>query len=136
MLSKTKSKTIKIFCALLLLALVMPFTFSAGGQKAQTAKGAETEYGVDLAYGRRVVSTEAESGDVLNTYAVDANPDTRYASKAQDDAYFYIDLGNTEKINKLFLNFFIAFVLVFKLCNILTRHCQNFIFCQNRLTAD
>ena len=115
MLSKTKSKTIKIFCALLLLALVMPFTFSAGGQKAQTAKGAETEYGVDLAYGRRVVSTEAESGDVLNTYAVDANPDTRYASKAQDDAYFYIDLGNTEKINKIVIDWESAYASEYKL---------------------
>ena len=115
MLSKTKSKTIRILCALLFLALGMTFALSAGGLKTETARGAETEYGVDLAYGRRVSSTEAESGDVLNTYAVDANPDTRYASRGEDDAYFYVDLGNTEKINKIVIDWEAAYASEYKL---------------------
>lgn len=115
MLSKTKIKTLKAICALLILALGIALVFSEGGLKEQTARGAEKEYGVDLAYGRRVVSTEAESGDVLNTYAVDADPTSRYASKAQDDAFFYVDLGSTEKINKIVIDWEDAYASEYKL---------------------
>ena len=115
MLSKTKIKTVRIFSAMLVLALGIALVFSAGGLKEQTARGAEKEYGVDLAYGRRVVSTEAESGEVLNTYAVDADPTSRYASKAQDDAFFYVDLGSTEKINKIVIDWESAYASEYRL---------------------
>ena len=115
MLSKIKIKTVRIFSAMLVLALGIALVFSAGGLKEQTARGAEKEYGVDLAYGRRVVSTEAESGEVLNTYAVDADPTSRYASKAQDDAFFYVDLGSTEKINKIVIDWESAYASEYRL---------------------
>lgn len=68
----------------------------------------EDEYGVDLAYGRRVVSTE-NTDDCVNTNAVDGNPDTRYAAKAQDDAYLYVDLGSVEKVKRVVIDWEAAF---------------------------
>ena len=98
------------------LAFTLAFAVSAivgaavfGGKNAKVASGETAEYGVDLACGRRIVSTEAESGEVANTYAVDGKGDTRYASKQKDDAFYYIDLGNTEKVNKVVIDWEAAY---------------------------
>lgn len=75
---------------------------------ANTHADGDTQYGVDLAFGRRVVSTES-TDDNYNNKAVDANPDTRYASKEQDDAYFYVDLGSVEKIKRVVIDWEAAY---------------------------
>ena len=69
---------------------------------------AQEVYGVDLAYGRRVVSTE-HTDDNYNSRAVDGNADTRYASKERDDAYFYVDLGSTERVKRVVIDWEAAF---------------------------
>jgi predicted GH43/DUF377 family glycosyl hydrolase len=68
----------------------------------------ERDYGVDLAFGRRVVSTPHTDGN-LNTHAVDANGGTRYASQEKDDAFYYIDLGSKEKIGKVVIDWEAAY---------------------------
>ena len=68
----------------------------------------EDIYGVDLAYGRRVVSTE-HTDDNYNSRAVDGDPSTRYASKETDDAYFYVDLGSVEKVKKVVIDWEAAY---------------------------
>ncbi len=65
-------------------------------------------YGVDLAFGRRVVSTP-HTDDNTNTRAVDANPDSRYASQEIDDAFFYVDLGSMEKIKRIVITWEAAY---------------------------
>ena len=46
----------------------------------------EVEYGVDLAFGRRVVSS-GHTDDHINLHAVDARSDTRYAAVRDDNAF-------------------------------------------------
>ena len=74
-----------------------------------TADDVGDGYGVDLAFGRRVASAAAESSDKNNTYAVDGNSSTRYASEHKDDAWFYVDLGNVEKVNKVVIDWEAAY---------------------------
>lgn len=74
-----------------------------------TADTVDDGYGVDLAYGRRVSSTKEESGDKKNTLAVDGKSDTRYASEHKDDAWFYVDLGNVEKVKKVVIDWEAAY---------------------------
>lgn len=72
-------------------------------------KAEETDsYGVDLAFGRRVVSSPHTDGN-LNVHAVDADPSTRYASIEADDAFFYIDLGSKEKIKRIVIDWEAAY---------------------------
>ena len=66
------------------------------------------EYGADLAFGRRVVST-ANTDEHQNIRAVDGNPLTRYAAQADHNAYFYVDLGSIEKIGKVVIDFEAAY---------------------------
>ena len=81
---------------ILIIMLALLFVCSLAATTQGTARAVDhIEYGVDLAYGRRVVSTEASGGN-NNVYAVDNNPDTRYASRYQDDVFWYVDLGSTE----------------------------------------
>jgi len=68
----------------------------------------EPAYGVDLAYNRRVVSTGSLDGN-LNTFAVDANPGTRYAASNSDVAYFYVNLGSKEKVGKVVIDWEAAY---------------------------
>jgi len=72
------------------------------------------EYGVDLAYGRRVVST-ASTDNNNNVLAVDGNASTRYASVGSDDAYFYVDLGSTEKVGKVIIDWEAAYASEYSL---------------------
>ena len=104
------------------VAFTLAFAVSAivgaavfGGKNVKSASGETVKYGVDLACGRRIVSTEAESGEVANTYAVDGKGDTRYASKQDDNAFYYIDLGNTEKVNKVVIDWEAAYAAEYKL---------------------
>ena len=73
-----------------------------------TAEPTEDVYGVDLAYGRRVVST-GNTDDYFNTKAVDGNPETRYAANPDDDAYFYVDLGSVENVKRVVIDWETAF---------------------------
>lgn len=72
------------------------------------AEPLQREYGVDLAYRRRVVST-AHTDDNFNTRAVDGSASTRYAAQAQNNAFFYVDLGNIEKIGKVVIDWEAAY---------------------------
>jgi len=83
------------------LALALPSTYYATKADART-------YGVDLAYGRRVVSSDALDGN-LNVYAVDANASSRYAAVGQDNAYFYVNLGSVEKVGKVIIDWEAAY---------------------------
>jgi predicted GH43/DUF377 family glycosyl hydrolase len=104
-----KRKSILLFLLLLLTAIA--FTPS-GRIEAETTEA--REYGVDLAYGRRVVSTSATDGN-LNVYAVDADDSTRYASEQSDTAWFYVDLGSLEKIGKVVVDWEAAFAAVYEI---------------------
>jgi len=75
---------------------------------------AEREYGVDLAYKRRVVSSDHTDSNV-NTNAVDANPNTRYAAVNQNSAYFYVDLGSVEKVGKVVIDWEAAYASQYRL---------------------
>lgn len=72
------------------------------------ADNPDREYGSDLAYKRRVVSTP-HTDDNFNEKAVDGLMHTRYASQGLDDAFFYIDLGSIEKVGKIVLDFEAAY---------------------------
>jgi len=69
---------------------------------------AAIEYGVDLAYGRRVVSTDSTDTN-YNVNAVDGNSGTRYASQETDDAFFLVDLGSIEKVGKIVIDWEAAY---------------------------
>jgi len=83
-------------------------------QSQYVTKAAEREYGVDLAYRRRVVST-GHTDNNYNTLAVDANPTTRYAAVAQNTAYFYVDLGSVEKVGKVNIDWEAAYASEYRL---------------------
>lgn len=68
----------------------------------------EVEYGVDLAFGRRVVSS-GHTDDHINLHAVDARSDTRYAAVRDDNAFFYIDLGGVERVGKVVIDWEAAY---------------------------
>lgn len=72
------------------------------------------EYGVDLAFGRRVVSSPSTDGND-NVEAVDANPSTRYAAVSADDAWFYVDLGSVEKVGKVVLDWEAAYAAEYQI---------------------
>lgn len=115
-MKRMKTKGWIFLCAAsLLLGATTAGLFGTIKNSAPFASGETVEYGVDLAYGRRVASTEAESGEVGNGYAVDGKGDTRYASKQDDNAFYYIDLGNTEKVNKVVIDWEAAYAAEYKL---------------------
>ena len=93
-----------------LLALIIPATSTP----IRGVGAEEREYGVDLAFDRRVVSS-AHTDDNTNTKAVDGNSGTRYASIASDDVFFYINLGSREKIGKIIIDWEAAYAAEYKL---------------------
>ncbi|TVP95509.1 MAG: hypothetical protein EA374_03635 [Acholeplasmatales bacterium] len=66
------------------------------------------DYGVDLALGRRVVSSPHTDSN-YNVRALDGRTDTRYASIEQDDVFFYVNLGSVEKIGKVLIDWEAAY---------------------------
>ncbi len=93
-----------------LLALIIPATsFSI-----QSVGAEEREYGVDLAFDRRVVSSPYTDNHA-NTHAVDGRSDTRYASIESDDVFFYINLGSREKIGKVVIAWEAAYAADYKI---------------------
>ena len=76
---------------------------------------AATEFGVDLAYGRRVVASSTGESENQPSNAVDGKSDTRWASKAGDNEWFYVDLGSTDKINKVVINWEAAYAKEYKI---------------------
>ncbi len=101
---------------IILLVLLGVLTVLAGSTRQYTilADAPVREYGVDLAYGRRVVSTPSLDSN-LNIYAVDGNLSTRYAAEAIDNAFFYVDLGSIEKVGKVVINFEAAYAAEYKI---------------------
>ena len=85
-------------------AIIMPSAF----QPISSTKADTREYGVDLAFDRRVVSSE-HTDDNFKTKAVDGKSDTRYASVANDDVFFYVNLGSREKIGKVVIDWEAAY---------------------------
>jgi len=67
---------------------------------ASPVSALDRQYGVDLAYKRRVVSS-GDADNNLNIYAVDGDKSTRFSANAADDAWFYVNLGSLEKIGKV-----------------------------------
>ncbi len=103
----------KIKRTIIAITGIISFLLSIPLQPLQT--GAVTrEYGVDLAYGRRVVSSE-HTDDHNNTKAVDANRNTRYAAINNNDAFFYVDLGSVEKIGKVIIDWEAAYASSYEL---------------------
>ncbi len=79
-----------------------------------TSTAATREYGVDLAFNRRVKSSDHTDTN-YNVNAVDANASTRYASVNVDDAYFYVDLGSIEKVGKIIIDWEAAYASEYQL---------------------
>ncbi|MDD4153868.1 MAG: discoidin domain-containing protein [Bacilli bacterium] len=101
----------KIASALLaLIALTVPVL-----QNTLTSTNAEVrEYGVDLAFKRRVVSS-AHTDDHLNIKAVDGDSGTRYAAVGEDNAFFYVNLGSREKVGKVIIDWEAAYAAIYKI---------------------
>ncbi len=99
-------KRILTVSMILIMTLILSFLGSVH------AEPGVFEYGVDLAFGRRVVSTPHTDGN-LNVHAVDGRPETRYASQSIDDAFFYIDLGSLEKIKKVVIDWEAAYAALY-----------------------
>ncbi|MDZ4196880.1 MAG: discoidin domain-containing protein, partial [Candidatus Izemoplasmatales bacterium] len=97
----------KIYIVLLALFLLLPLFFD---DVVIVVKADEIvrDYGVDLAFGRRVVSTPNTDSN-YNIRALDDNPSTRYAASPVDNAYFYVDLGSVEKIGKIVIDWEAAY---------------------------
>lgn len=106
-----KKKT--LFMILILSTLILFFT-SAPMQTVYAQPMEGVEFGLDLAFGRRVVSS-AHTDDNTNTKAVDANSSTRYASEKKDDAYFYVDLGSVEKVGKVVIDWEAAYAAEYQI---------------------
>ena len=104
MKNRNISKRITAF-ALTVLTLALSFATTIG---AYATSEEETAYGVDLACGRRVVSSDF-TDDNKNVHAVDGKPNTRFASKQEDDAYLYVDLGSVEKVKKVVIDWEAAY---------------------------
>lgn len=97
------------------IALILGFLFCFSlpffvGEDIPTVKADPIvrDYGVDLAYGRRVVSTPHTDSN-YNTRAVDNNPSTRYAAQSAQNAFFYVDLGSREKVGKVVIDWEAAY---------------------------
>ncbi len=99
------TKKIILLIFLLMFSAALP---TARSLQVEADAPAAREYGVDLAFGRRVVSTPATDAN-LNVYAVDANPSSRYASEGVDDAWLYVDLGSLEKVGKVVIDWEAAY---------------------------
>lgn len=93
-----------------LLALTLPVVY---GTMSSTS-AAEREYGVDLAFDRRVVSTSSTDTN-YNTKAVDGRSDTRFASVAENNAFLYVNLGSREKIGKVVIDWEAAYASQYKI---------------------
>ncbi len=65
--------------------------------------------GENLAKNKTTVASGVEGNMWLAKYAVDGNKGTRWSSNFADDAWIYIDLGNTYSINKVILNWEAAY---------------------------
>lgn len=102
-----KNKLIALLLALLMITI-------GAIRYSVTALDDEREYGVDLAFSRRVVSTP-HTDDNNNTKAVDANPNTRYASAETDNAFFYVDLGSVEKVGKIVIDWEVAYAAKYEI---------------------
>lgn len=100
----------KILIIALMLSLSLLFIHS----KKVDAAVFTVEYGVDLAFGRRVVSTNHTDNNT-NIRAIDANSQTRYASEPKDDAFFYVDLGSVEKVGKIVIDWEAAYASEYNL---------------------
>ncbi|OQC10415.1 MAG: F5/8 type C domain protein [Tenericutes bacterium ADurb.Bin087] len=92
---------------LILTAVIVSSAISFKGEVPIKVIGT-MEYGVDLAFGRRVVSS-GHTDNHLNIHAVDANRDTRYAAVRDDNAFFYIDLGGVERVGKVVIDWEAAY---------------------------
>ncbi|NCA97300.1 MAG: hypothetical protein EOM77_03865 [Bacteroidia bacterium] len=93
-----------------LFALTLPLLYGT----ISSTSAAEREYGVDLAFSRRVVST-SNTDDHYNTKAVDGRSDTRYAAAKDDNAFFYVNLGSREKIGKVVIDWEASYATQYKL---------------------
>lgn len=102
-----KQRLLHLLSFLFLLAPLM-------SQPIANTKAEQREYGVDLAYTRRAVSS-SHTDDNTNTKALDANPNTRYASIEKDDVFFYVNLGSKEKIGKVVIVWEAAYALEYEL---------------------
>ncbi|MFA5421184.1 MAG: discoidin domain-containing protein [Bacilli bacterium] len=93
-----------------LLALAVPLVVNP-----MVEASAETRlYGVDLAFDRRVVSSDSMDGN-LNIYAVDGKSNTRFAAIGDDNAFLYVNLGSREKIGKIIIDWEAAYALEYKI---------------------
>jgi predicted GH43/DUF377 family glycosyl hydrolase len=99
---------------IILFLICMISIFTLASEQSVQALDVEYDFGVDLAFGRRVVSSP-NTDDHFNVRAVDANPGTRYAAAASDDAFFYVDLGSVEKIGKVVIDWEAAYATEYQI---------------------
>jgi hypothetical protein len=104
----------KKLLAFIMTALLVFFNMHNLPVKAELDPISQREYGVDMAYNRRVVSIDSPDEN-YNWKAVDANPSTRYASPGQDDVFFYVNLGSVEKIGKVVIDWEAAYAAEYKI---------------------
>ena len=100
-MAKATKKTIAFLLATSFLWLAtLPSRLSDGSGALTRADS--TEYGVDLAAGRRAAASGSQDGRDPEK-ATDGNSETRWAGDNRDDGWIYVDLDNAEKIGKVCL---------------------------------
>ncbi len=97
-----------------LISLMILISMPSNTISAELDPVSTREYGVDLAYNRRVVSIDSPDEN-YNYKAVDGDSSTRYASPSQDDVFFYVDLGSVEKVGKVVIDWEAAYASEYKI---------------------
>ena len=79
------------------------------GQASVTVVDTPTSPPGDLALGKDAFASSTESSLLAPGYAVDGVPSTRWASNRSDNEWIYIDLGAITPINRVVLNWEVAY---------------------------
>lgn len=68
----------------------------------------------NVAKGKDITSSGSESSEVVERFAVDGDENTRWSSNFSDDAWICVDLGNIYYVNKVILNWEVAYGNAYK----------------------
>src|ERR1700760_4094649 len=106
--------------ALLLVGLILPAAIGAtgttkGANTASTATTAESCATTDLALNKTATSSSTESAAYPASNAVDGNTGTRWSSAFSDPQWLEVDLGSSQSICQVTLNWEAAYATAFQI---------------------